>query len=102
MLFNMRIYLLGICIRARVCWGVREKSMLATGRSVGFLGRVCRMAVCVDCCHSTTELKKITDAGLKDFGRGLCYTSTITTVTLQGKYEWFVGLCVVCCSRVFE
>ena len=46
----------------------------------------------IDCCHTHTDLEHVTDAGLKAFSAALGSSSTITTVTLQGKYKWLVTL----------
>ena len=42
--------------------------------------------------HTHTDLGKVTDAGLKDFSAALGSSTSITTVTLAGKYEWLVTL----------
>ena len=46
----------------------------------------------IDCCHTYTDLHKVTDTGLKAFSAALRSSSTITTVTLHGKYECLVTL----------
>ena len=46
----------------------------------------------IDCWHTQTGLGKVTDAGLKAFGAALGSSTTITTVTLYGKYAWLVTL----------
>ena len=39
----------------------------------------------IDCCHSRTDLREVTDAGLKAFSAVLGSSTTITTVELYGK-----------------
>ena len=46
----------------------------------------------IDSCHTRTGLENVTDAGLKAFSAALGSSSTITTVTLGGKYKWLVTL----------
>ena len=46
----------------------------------------------IDCCHTHTELYKVTDAGLKAFSDALGSSTSITTVGLYGKYKWLVCL----------
>ncbi len=41
----------------------------------------------IDRYHTYTGLDNVTDAGLKAFSAALSSSSTITTVTLQGKYK---------------
>ena len=36
--------------------------------------------------HTNTDLFKVTDAGIKDFSAALRASSSITTVTIRGKY----------------
>ena len=43
-----------------------------------------------DCWHMHTGLDQITDLGLTAFSVALGSSTTITTVTLSSKYEWFV------------
>ena len=59
----------------------------------------------VDCWHTHTDLPEVTDAGLKAFSAALGSSTTITTVTLQCKYErlitlLWVGPFVVVCAGV--
>ena len=46
----------------------------------------------IDCWHTHTDLREVTDAGLKAFSAALGSSSTITTVELDGKSEWLVTL----------
>ena len=46
----------------------------------------------IDCWHTHTGLRKITDAGLKAFSAALGSSTSITTVELCGKYECLVTL----------
>ena len=46
----------------------------------------------IDCCHTHTELYKVTDAGLKAFSDALGSSTSITTVELSCKSEWSVTL----------
>ena len=41
----------------------------------------------IDCCHTHTDLRQITDAGMKDFSAALGSSTTITTVVLGRKSE---------------
>ena len=38
----------------------------------------------IDCCHTHTDLDKVTDAGLKAFSAALGSSTTITTVDFRG------------------
>ena len=42
----------------------------------------------IDCCHTHTDVEKVTDAGLKAFSAALGSSTAITTVGLYGKSEW--------------
>ena len=46
----------------------------------------------IDCGHTHTDFEQVTDAGMKDFSAALGSSTSITTVTLQGKSEWMVTL----------
>ena len=46
---------------------------------------------CIDCWHTHTGLKNVTDVGLEAFSAALGSSTSITTVELCGKYK-----CLVC------
>lgn len=47
--------------------------------------------------HIHAALHKITDIGFEAFGTNMGYSSSVTTVDLQCKYEWLV--CLQCKYR---
>ena len=63
------------CLLGRGCWWV---ALLVGAR--------------IDCCHTHTDLQKVTDIGLKAFSAVLGSSPTITTVELGCKSEWLVTL----------
>ena len=83
-------------------WQVHNEWMLAPGPTDRFLGRgrwvggsvdgwvVLLVGSRIDCWHTHTDLRKVTDAGMKDFSAALGSSSTITTVKLSGKSERLV------------
>ena len=43
------------------------------------------MGARIDCCHTHTDLEKVTDAGLKAFSAALGSSTTITTVDVRSE-----------------
>ena len=75
-----------------VCGEVHGEWMLVQGRTSRLLGRRfwvggTLVGARIDCCYTHTGLRKVTDAGMKDFSAALGSSSTITTVELNCKSE---------------
>ena len=87
-------------------WQVPDEWVLALGRTNSLLGRGCwvggsvdgwvvlLVGARIDCCHTHTDLRKVTDAGMKDFSAALGSSTTITAVMLSRKSE-LVGVAFV-------